>query len=80
VSKVAATITLPAVLVSEFIQHLRDFDTSHIEESTTNIQINAPELSANDVNTILDHIRPPFGYRTTIADKEGHHFRSTVRG
>jgi hypothetical protein len=71
---------LPLTLLKDLLQHVRDFDVCHVDRVDLQIQIEAPELSGNQVEALLDRVRPPFAYRTTICTKEGKHVRSKVRG
>jgi hypothetical protein len=55
-------------LLRAFFQHVRDFDVAHSEDIAISMGVET-DLSEQEVNEIIDSIRPPFAHRLTLPRK-----------
>lgn len=68
-SKITVEASIPDELLQEFLQHLRNFDTSHSGRMHLEIGIEARGLSKSDVQQIFSSVRPPFAQQIIMQGK-----------
>jgi hypothetical protein len=56
---------LPDDLIQEFIQYVRDYDSSH-PECHFQMMVKADEKTVEEMEAIFSAIRPPFDFREKI--------------
>jgi hypothetical protein len=79
-ARVFVRAEITTTILQELLQYLRDFESRHCDEFESNIRIEAPDMTGEEIEAVLDRVRPPFAYRTTVCTKEGKLVGSKVRG
>jgi hypothetical protein len=59
-------VQLPDGLVQEFLQHTRDFEVEHMNETEFRMWIDAPNLTVEETKAIFENIQPPYPFKAFI--------------
>lgn len=60
-TKVSLTVELPDSLLRPFLQHVRDFEALHFDETLIKMEVHALGMTNEQIVEIMESISPPFG-------------------
>jgi hypothetical protein len=75
--KVTITAEMPKHLIQLYLQMIRNFDVEHFNEVELRITLDA-NMPSEEAEKLLARISPPYAYRATIKNNDGHHARSRI--
>jgi hypothetical protein len=65
------TVSVPATLLAEVMQGLRDLEQRHPTAINMTIWVDATEFSAEEMARIIDDVGPPFPFKRIVRAPDG---------